>query len=266
MAWLQELVNESKYVRPSLLVDGKYGPHTAQEVKASLYRLGHPDPSTTVTPSDLAALWAWSQGRPLPLDWRARRIARVARGIRKGWGITARSWVGLHPGAFDRAPSGTLDIVSRERLGLRPPRSSTSVAWSPENGAVVHWQGLGRGGVGPEASAAQLRGFQRYHMDTHGWSDLGYHFAIPRGMPVGTVYEGRGFGVYGAHSGHSTANARLGVLVMMGQDDVEPTPDQLATLDLFLAAHARGATTGHYQWSGTSCPGPALKAWVKAHG
>lgn len=264
MAWLQELVNESKYVRPSLLVDGKYGPHTAQEVKASLYRLGHPSPSTTVTPSDLAALWAWSQGRALPLDWRARRLVRVARGIRKGWGITARSWVGLHP-AVAPAPAATLTIVSREALGLRQPTRVTRVTQSPTDGAVVHWQGLGRGAVGPEASAAQLRGFQRFHMDTHGWDDLGYHFAIPRGCPVGTVYEGRGFGVYGAHSGNSTANARLGILVMFGQDDGEPTADQYSTLIAFLAAHASGPLTGHLEWSGTSCPGPALMAWVRAN-
>jgi hypothetical protein len=264
VAWLQALVNESKYVRPSLLVDGVYGAHSAQEAKACLYRLGHPDPGTTLEPADLAALWAWSQGKGLPVAWRARRLARMAAGIRKGWGITARSWIGLHPG--DNPVSGSLVVHSRQSLGLRPPaRVPTVVSQSPSDGAVVHWQGLGRGGVGYEAASAQLRGFQRYHMDTHGWNDLGYHFAIPRGMPVGHVFEGRGHGVYGAHSGHSTANARLGILVMFGADDGAPTPEQYATLRLFLREHARGHLTGHKEWSGTSCPGTALYSWVKAH-
>lgn len=264
VAWLQALVNESKYVRPSLVVDGVYGAHTAQEVKHALYRLGAPDPDTAITAAEVGVLWAWSQGKPLPAAWNARRIARMAKGFRKGWGITARSWLGLHPGSAP-VPAADLVIHSRESLGLRPPTRRSFVTHDPEQGAVVHWQGEGYGGVGMEAAAAQLRGFQRYHMDTKGWDDIGYHFAIPRGCPVGTVFEGRGFGVYGAHSDNSTANARIGILVMFGSSDGRPTAEQLATLEVFLAAHARGRLTGHKEWSPTSCPGPALYSWVKAN-
>ena len=264
--WLQSLVNESKYVRPSLLVDGVFGAHTAQETEECLYRLGAPTPIAAIGPANLAVLWEWSQGQPLPVDWQTRRLARMAAGFRKGWGITARSWLGLHPSIeVPASPAATIRMHSRESLGLRTPRTRVPVSQYPSDGAVVHWQGLGRGGVGFEAASAQLRGFQRYHMDHHGWADLGYHFAIPRGCPVGTVFEGRGFDVYGAHSGHSTANARLGILVMFGSTDGAPTADQYATLRMFLASYASGRLTGHREWSGTSCPGPALFSWVKSN-
>jgi hypothetical protein len=268
--WLQRIVNESKYVKPSLVIDGIFGAHTAQETEECLYRLGAPTPIAAIGPANLSVLWGWSQGGKLPADWQARRVARMATGFRKGWGITLRSWMGLHPGQFPpieipENPAAALRIHSRESLGLRPARARSAASQPASAGAVVHWQGLGRGGVGFEAASAQLRGFQRYHMDTHGWSDLGYHFAIPRGCPVGTIFEGRGFGVRGAHSGHNVANGRLGILVMFGSSDGSPTADQYATLQLLLAAYASGHLTGHKEWSSTSCPGPAFFSWVKAN-
>ena len=30
---------------------------------------------------------------------------------------------------------------------------------------------------------AMLRGFQNYHMNTHGWCDIGYHYLISRDEP-----------------------------------------------------------------------------------
>lgn len=265
VAWLQERINESRYVRPALPVDGVFGPATDQETEALLYRLGAPVPMEAVGPATLAILWRWHATNALPPDWRARRLARMAARFKRDAGISIRSWIGLHPGVYAPRPTDKIVIVSRETLGLRPSRGTTSVAQSPEDGAVVHWQGPGTAAEGMEAAAAQWRGFQAYHMDTHGWNDIGYHFAIPRGCPVGTVFEGRGFGVRGAHSGHNVANARLGILVGCGEENPVPTPDQLTTLSMFLEAYARGPLTGHQEWSPTSCPGPALMAWVRAN-
>lgn len=109
VAWLQTLINEQspKYVRPELAVDGTFGDWTAQEAEELLYRLGHPRPIPAVGPGDLLTLWKWSNGEKLPADWAARRIARMAIGFKRGWGITARSWIGLHPGQFP--PPGSTD-------------------------------------------------------------------------------------------------------------------------------------------------------------
>ncbi len=262
--WLQELINESPYVRPALVVDGEFGPATAQEAEALLYRLGAPTPTTSVAPDALAVLWRWSETGDLPPDWRARRLARMALGFKRDLGISIRSWIGLHPGVYG-APEARLNIVPRAELGLRPPRLVTPAFHPKSGGAVIHWQGPGRGAEGMEAAASQWRGFQAYHMDTHGWNDIGYNFAIPRGCPVGTVFEGRGLGVRGAHSGNNVANGRIGVLVGVGDVDKVPTDDQLTTLTMFLEAYASGDPTGHQEWSPTSCPGPALMSWVRAH-
>lgn len=100
--WLQRLVNDRspKYVRPPLPVDGIFGAWTAHEAEELLYRLGAPNPEPALSVGDLQVLWRWSNDAPLPSDWQVRRLARMATGFRRGWGITARSWMGLHPGQF----------------------------------------------------------------------------------------------------------------------------------------------------------------------
>lgn len=261
-AWLQTVINQSPYCHPPVKVDGVYGPHTAQETKAFMYRAGHPNPSLAVTPSDMVVIWNTQNGERLPQEWRANRVRRMAAGFKKHWGITIRSWRGLHPTA--NPPNGAnLNIITREQAGLRPPRSVTKANHPTTTPSVIHWEGPGHGAVGLEASLAQLRAFQAYHMDTHGWNDIGYNIAIPRGCDVGTVVELRGLGVRGAHCGNNTGNGYPGVLIMLGELDGEPTKDQLTTLQMWLREHARGRVTGHWEWSPTSCPGASLKAWIR---
>lgn len=273
VSWVQQLINtpdrskpkeQSKWVEPPLVTDGEFGPHTAQELEEFQYRLGFPNPKAAASPADLEVLWNWYEGRGLPDGYGARIVARRTMGFVKGWGITARSWIGLHPGQFQPTPTpGELVIVSRGAIGLRPPRSRTFSPTPPTDGAVFHWQGSGHGAVGLEAAKAQFRAWQAYHMDTHGWSDIGYNFGIPRGCPVGTVFEGRGFGVWGAHAG-SSGNDELGVLFMCGSADGGPTADQFATAQMFRALYARGRPTGHREHMQTSCPGDAAMAWVRS--
>lgn len=52
---------------------------------------------------------------------------------------------------------------------------------------------------------------QNYHMDSNGWWDIGYNFLIGGD---GNVYEGRGWGVVGAHAGDSSVNSdSIGMIV-----------------------------------------------------
>ena len=44
---------------------------------------------------------------------------------------------------------------------------------------------------------AECRAIQNYHMDSNGWSDIGYSFLIGGD---GNVYEGRGWNKVGAHT------------------------------------------------------------------
>lgn len=107
--WLQRVINDSgKFVKPPLSEDGIFGDWTAQETEELCYRLGRKVSIPAIGPNDLVILWRWSNGENLPDDWRARRIARMATGFKKGWGITMRSWMGLHPGQYP--PPGSTDF------------------------------------------------------------------------------------------------------------------------------------------------------------
>lgn len=41
-----------------------------------------------------------------------------------------------------------------------------------------------------------IKSIQNYHMDDHGWADIGYNFLVGGD---GKVYEGRGYTTMGAH-------------------------------------------------------------------
>jgi len=57
---------------------------------------------------------------------------------------------------------------------------------------------------------ATVKNIQSYHMDTRGWSDIGYHFLV---APNGTIYEGRELQYQGAHVyGHNAGSIGLNFL------------------------------------------------------
>ncbi len=96
-----------------------------------------------------------------------------------------------------------------------------------------------------------MRQFQDYHMDGHGWSDLGYHEVI---FASGNVYLGRPPGAWGAHC--LNANDRLGFCLVMTEGDV-PTPRMLAAFEDRVEEHGVIDGYGHRQIPGnaTACPG-----------
>lgn len=235
-------------------VDGLYGCETSRAVQSWQWRAGSANTSGAITPEELLVLLGH---RPRPDAWKVRTARRLER-----------------PGVFRPIPSPVkcteptptaIRLIPRSAVGLRPPRGRSLVTYRPGTPIVVHWQGPGRGAVGLAAAFVQLRGFQAYHMDAHGWSDVGYNLAIPRGVDPGVVIELRGLGVRGAHSGHNLANAYPGILVMTGDGDAGPDPGQLLTLELLRSSIGHGRRTGHLEWSPTSCPGPVLWPWIKAH-
>lgn len=100
--YLQDLLvrRAAKYTR-GLQVTGVFDRRTGDELEAFLYRMGHPNPVPAIGPNGLVALWRWDQmGADLPPDWRARRIARLAKpfAVDRGW--TELSWKLAHPAAF----------------------------------------------------------------------------------------------------------------------------------------------------------------------
>ena len=102
VGWVQGVINRSEYVEPKLVIDDVFGNHTAQESEELQYRLGYPDYKAAWSLEDLEILYNWTEGNGLPADFgpRSRRRRNEAdkttfKGWLKGWGITARSWMGL---------------------------------------------------------------------------------------------------------------------------------------------------------------------------
>jgi len=123
--------------------------------------------------------------------------------------------------------------------------------------------------------AAVVAGFQAYHVEVRGWSDIGYNFLID---PNGVIYEGRAGGdrARGAH--FCGKNSQIMGVCMIGTFDTStPLPAALESLARLLAwkcdkeginplapaYHAASSTSlfgvvGHRDACSTTCPGDGL--------
>lgn len=76
--------------------------------------------------------------------------------------------------------------------------------------------------------------FWDYHVNTHGWSDIGYNWLVD---PNGILYEGRGDGIRGAHFSCMNSNT-MGVCVIGNFETTTPTTETIATLENLIAWEA----------------------------
>lgn len=101
-----------------------------------------------------------------------------------------------------------LRVYTRSDWNARPPRDG---AWETA-GKLVH-AGIHHGGpVGAprmtkRAAVATCQSWQNYHMDSHGWNDIGYNLLIDG---LGRVYIGRPVGKLAAGvAGHNTGGVHI---------------------------------------------------------
>lgn len=148
-------------------------------------------------------------------------------------------------------------ITSRSGWGARPPRNRSTTTWPRRAGFTVHYS------AGPPTQTP--RQIQNFHMDTRGWTDVGYNFLVDR---QGNVYEGRGWLVVGAHAApHNTSH--IGVC-FIGRDGDATDAAKAAIRWLYDEANRRAGRTLSRAWHGglpgnsTSCPGGDLREWVRA--
>lgn len=161
---------------------------------------------------------------------------------------------------IDRAGWGAAD--AKPGIENRDPHTVTL--------AVVHYSDApARADVNPpdqpdeHEAIQQVRAIQRFHMDTRGWLDIGYHWLI---APDGTVFAGRPVGQVGAHAaGHNTASVGYCLLTD------GPVTDEQKTA-LWGRIHADRAPLGlayariaaHRDVTPTHCPGDVIAEWVTA--
>lgn len=145
--------------------------------------------------------------------------------------------------------------------------------WKPKPGTTqlfIHWGGsavpakVAAGDL--EAERAQLRNYERYHLDTHGWRGLAYDWAIGNS---GTLYRVRGLGQSAATSGDVdrdgySNNVEGEALLFIIGTGTRPSTKALATGRKVIAALGYRQIYGHREARGTqtSCPGPDLMRWI----
>ncbi|XP_067670976.1 peptidoglycan-recognition protein SC2-like [Haliotis asinina] len=170
---------------------------------------------------------------------------------------------------FKRDTCGSLrggcpQILSRASWGARTQRSSSYMP-GPAKYVFIHHGDSGSCSSQSGCSAI-VRAYQNYHMDTHGWSDIGYSFIVGED---GNAYEGRGWDKIGAHTqGYNSVG--LGFCVIGTYDDHVPNAAALNTLkNLIACGVGKGkikstyTLRGHRDMNDTTCPGTALYNLIK---
>jgi hypothetical protein len=152
--------------------------------------------------------------------------------------------------------------------------SGATLGGSILRGVAYHWPGTTQdviGAVSQEAIAARLRSYRTYHVQSRGWRDIGYNFAIDQAGRVwmcrSTAWKGDLVGAHCASKANPDANHEyVGVLLLLG-DQEKPSAAMVAAFRdwraRFLAGWpGRSDLRGHREVPGatTSCPGPAALA------
>lgn len=151
-------------------------------------------------------------------------------------------------------------FVSREEWGARPS-GPVMYLGEPAPFVVIHHTYIPTICLTRDDCESKMRSMQNTHQITNGWEDIGYNFAVGG---EGSVYEGRGWDVVGAHAvGY---NVRSVGICLIG-DFISNLPPQ-AQLDTAKALINTGVElgyispdyqlVGHRQVGDTECPGDAL--------
>lgn len=157
-----------------------------------------------------------------------------------------------------------MDYVDRGEWGARPPKQPYTGIASSSGLAIHHVGAHAKPPESVEAAKSRLRGIQNYHMDTKGWNDIAYGWAVS----AGRIFRLRGWGVI---DGADTGAGRLmhSVCWLGDGNDYTPTEADKAAINAVVAEHARlypGAAStvlGHRDINSTDCPGNQLYAWLQ---
>jgi hypothetical protein len=167
-------------------------------------------------------------------------------------------------------------VFTREDWGARDPRGRYSPLGELD-GLVYHHGGpVGGPRMRFKAAAATCRSWQAFHMDSHGWMDIGYHWLVDG---LGRLYEGRPTWALGAHVAfHNTGNVGLNFMqdgrfhgLTVWQKStlrrlLEEPHGRLGLPRLGDLVVARGSEHGvwpHRFFGGTECPGDLIDRDVK---
>lgn len=157
---------------------------------------------------------------------------------------------------------------TREAIGLRPAKGRTPLDGRNVRGIALHWPAIAKPIHGAAAVQSALRGWQDYHMDGHGWSDIAYQEAIDQD---GNSYLLRGLATRSAANGDEDVNSVYGALLLVLAPGERPSKAMHLTVQRRINRHAElfhlsTKVVGHQDVrpEPTSCPGPVVMAAIRA--
>ncbi len=160
-----------------------------------------------------------------------------------------------------------VEYLPRSAWNARSPNSGPgNLTVSRVEGAVIHWPGTGSTSVihSKAAVASALRGWQDYHMDSHGWSDIAYQVAVDQ---AGRAWTLRGLRTQSGANGNNDLNERYGAILLVLVTGEQPSAALKATTRAVIAdfrkLYPRGSAIRPHSAvrpGGTDCPGPAARA------
>lgn len=136
-------------------------------------------------------------------------------------------------------------------------------------GVVVHWPGSEEQDSfdGRAEIVAALRGWQRFHMQSRGWSDIAYQVAVDQ---AGRAWTLRGLRTQSGANGNEDLNERYGAILLILVDGEEPSAAMKATVRQVVLDFRRiygddaALILPHstVRPDGTDCPGDRARAAI----
>jgi hypothetical protein len=151
------------------------------------------------------------------------------------------------------------DIIPRSAWGARAPRGNRP-RHNP-NRFTIHHTVTSNSDSSPKAT---VRNIQGYHMNTRGWSDIGYHYLVDQ---QGRIYGANPVDRRAAHVGGSNTG-NIGISFMGNYQSLQPTEDQLMAAGKLIRhlsakygiSPSASTVKGHRDQGQTACPGDHLYA------
>ena len=162
-----------------------------------------------------------------------------------------------------------VDYLPRSAWKARPPNGGPgSLTVSRVEGAVIHWPGsASKTPITSQAAVASaLRGWQNFHMDTRGWSDIAYQVAVDN---AGRAWTLRGLRTQSGANGNNDLNERYGAILLVLIEGEQPSAAMNATVRGVIAdfrdLYPKGTAIKPHSAvrpAGTDCPGDAARAAI----
>ncbi|GLV39464.1 Peptidoglycan recognition protein SB1 [Carabus blaptoides fortunei] len=160
---------------------------------------------------------------------------------------------------------GCPTIKGRTSWGARNAKKVTRMARAAQYVVIHHT--AGNQCANENACATRLKNIQSDHMSGNkNYDDIGYNFLIDHN---GNIYEGRGWGVSGAHApGYNSKSVGISIIGNYQTSQVSDKAAQAAK-DVIACGVSNGKIIsnykilGHRQTKATACPGDNLYQLIK---